>query len=474
MKRRDFIKTAAAAAGAAIGFPTIVPRSVFGQNAPSNRISLGIIGVGNRGGLLALHKVNKDLAVLAGLSDCFQSKRDNVTRLLNQKYGGNVCTPHRDYRELLARKDIDGVIVATHDQWHVPLAIAAARANKHMYVEKPLSPSIRWSQQLRKELAGKNLIFQFGTNQRGDIKAFHQACDLVANGYIGKLKEVHAWCPDMRQDVNNVRHSPFGRFIEEPVPQGFDYDTWIGPADMNPYTADRTDNFGGWHRYETSLGYVGGWGAHPLDIALWGSGHQFEPPVRYEATARMPKEFTKEELLPLMKEHLRDKLDMSNEFYNTICKWDLHAEFADGLKLRFMTSDVARPELDKYHVVKRDHGTTFFGENGWIGVDRSAFYSHDNNALRSLTLKPGEKSLDVHEGRTHMDHFIHAIKTGAPSGTSFEAAFASDVIAHMTNISSRLGRKIEWDSKAGGIVRDDEANAMLDRKPRRGYDFFLG
>ena len=470
--RRNFLKQTTAA-GAALAFPAIVPSSVVGAAAPSNRLNLALIGCGGRGRLLAVHAVKKELAVVTAACDCFQDRRERLAALMNKKYGGEVCVPYADYREVLARDDIDGVIVATHDHWHVPIAIAAARANKHMYVEKPLSPSVRWSQKLRKELEGKNLVFQYGTNQRGDKKGFHKACDLVVNGYIGKLREIHVWCPDMRQDVNVVEHPPFGKCVEAPVPEGFDYDTWIGPAEMNPYCPSRVTSHGGWHRYETSLGYVGGWGAHPLDIALWGAGRQFEAPVRYEATACMPKEFTREEILPLMVEMTRDKLDMSNTFFNTICRWDLRAEFADGLKLRFMTNDVALPELEKYHCVKRTHGTTFFGEDGWVGADRPGYYSSDGNKLRDVTLKPDEKSLNIHGERTHMDHFIHAIRTGAESGAGFETAFASDLISHMTDISARLGRAVEWDPETENIRGDDEANAMLVRTPREGYGFFL-
>jgi predicted dehydrogenase len=473
MNRRRFLKQGTAA-GAAIGFPTIVPSSVFGRNAPSNRVNLGLIGYGGRGSLLAAQYVNKDLAALVALSDCFENRCMAGKARINEKFGKDVCRIHRDYREILGRDDIDGVIVATHDHWHVPIAIAAARADKHMYVEKPLSPSVRWSQRLRKELAGRNLVFQYGANQRGaDRKSFHTACDLVVNGYIGKLREIHVWCPDMRQDVDVVSHPPFGKLVEQPVPGGFDYDVWIGPAEMNPYGEDRVDRYGGWHRHETSLGYVAGWGAHPLDIALWGSGRQNEAPVRYEAKGRMPSDFKAEELLPLMK-NAAGKFDPANTFYNTLCDWDCAAEFADGLKLRFMAAEVAKPELEKYHVVRRDHGTTFFGEDGWVGVDRMSYYSHDNNALRKVKPKPGDKTLNIHGGRSHMDHFIHAIKTGAESGCGFEAAFSSDLVSHMTDISARLRRKVEWDPKTGNIIGDDEANALLDRKPRAGYDFFIG
>jgi predicted dehydrogenase len=182
--RRKFLKTSALGAGA-VAFPSIVPSSVFGQNSPSKRVNLALIGCGSRMGALGLRGFAKlDGARIIAVVDPFTNKRDQFAQKLNEQYGGEFCKPFEDYREVLANKDIDGIVVATPDHWNAPVAIAAARAGKDMYVEKPLTVSLDLAKLLRKELAAKKCIFQYGTQQRSGKDA-RTAMELVWNGHIG-------------------------------------------------------------------------------------------------------------------------------------------------------------------------------------------------------------------------------------------------------------------------------------------------
>ena len=237
--RRSFLK-ATAALGAA---PWIVPSTVFGANAPSNRVTVAHLGVGSRASALIGMFVRHDDVQILALCDCFTNRREEMREKLNAKYGSEVVKAYPDFRDVLARDDIDTVVIATPDHWHVPLAIAAAKAGKDMYVEKPLGVSMPWAARLRKDLTANKRVFQYGTQQRSDAK-FRVACELVRNGYIGEIKRIEAWCPDMSSQFDAFSAKPYGSTEPAEPPEGFDYDMWLGPAPKKPYTVDRCTQFG--------------------------------------------------------------------------------------------------------------------------------------------------------------------------------------------------------------------------------------
>ena len=273
---------------------------------------------------------------------------------------------------MLARKDVDGVVVSTPDHWHVPVALYAARAGKDMYVEKPLGVAMAWAWKLRDAVAKHKVVFQYGTQQRGDQRQFRRACELVRNGYLGEIQRVDAWCPDMSSQFGNATVPPYGSTKPVDVPADLDYEMWIGPAPMKPYTADRTTCFGAYHIYDYALGFIAGWGAHPLDIAQWGLDADQSGPVRYEGTGKLPPK---------------------GSLWDSIESWDVHCEYADGVKLHFMGHRVAKPEVTRYHPAWADHGTTFFGAKGWISVNRSALYASDK-ALQKVADQAGRNAPD--------------------------------------------------------------------------------
>ncbi|MBI5091760.1 MAG: Gfo/Idh/MocA family oxidoreductase [Candidatus Hydrogenedentes bacterium] len=437
--RREFLKRTAAA----ITAPVILRSTALGKNAPSNRVNLALIGAGGRGNQLLNDFSHVQDAQVIAVCDCFKERRETTRDKLNKTYNGEVVTAYADFRELLALKDIDGVIVATPDHWHVPIAIAAARAGKDTYVEKPLGVSMEWAWKLRKAARRAKTVFQYGTQQRSS-PLFRKACELVRNGYIGEVRRIEAWCPDISSQYAAFHVPQYGSTDTAPVPEGFDYDRWLGPAQQKPYTVDRCTNFGAYHIYDYALGFIAGWGAHPLDIAQWGLNVDHTSPVRYEGTGSIP----------------------AKGLYDTIDSWDMECTYATGVKMRFMGHRVAQPVVSAYRKWN-DHGTTFHGGNGWISVDRGGIYASDPKLLE-ITLKAD----DVHLRRedSHAHDFVMCMKSRQLPLSHLEAAIRSDTISHLCDIAIRLRKPIEWDPEKERIVGDKEAAKMLARPLRKPWN----
>jgi predicted dehydrogenase len=381
--------------------------------------------------------------------DCNQPKREQVTSLINDYHGMKVCEPMADFRDVLGRPDIDAVIISTQDHWHVPLAYAAALAGKDVYVEKPLSPALRWSQQLRRIVTEKKTVVQYGTQQRGSMHQFRRACELVRNGYIGEVREVLAWCPDMSQQLKQAS-APYGSAVPEAPPTGMDYDMWIGPAPMQPYTRDRCTKYGGYHIYDYSLGFVAGWGAHPLDIVHWGLGMDHSGPRLVEGSGILPP---------------------AGSLWNTIESWDVHCEYPNQVRVRFMGHRIAEPVVRARRNFFRDEGVVFTGTKGWVGVDRTALYAGDRTLQ---THEVGENEIRLTRTASHARNFVDCIRSRQLPISPLEAAIRSDTVSHLTNIAIRRGLPIRWDPVAETIIGDDEAARMLDRPVRAKWDVIAG
>jgi hypothetical protein len=447
--RREFLKTTAGAA-ALLAAPTIVPSTVFGQNAPSNRINLAAIGVGNRGSTNVWQdfvSTQPDVRLVAAC-DCFASRREAFAAKANEFYGAKVCEPEADWRRVLARKDVDGVIISTPDHWHVPLAWHAARAKKDMYVEKPLGVAMVWAWKLRQAVAASGVVFQYGTQQRSSAE-FTRAVELVRNGYIGRVTHLDAWCSDMRSPggYEEVFAERFKDTEPAPVPADLDYETWIGPAPMKPYTKSRCTEWGAYHIYDYALGFIAGWGAHPLDIAQWGLDMDQTSPVSYEGTGEIPQ----------------------GGLFDTVEKWDVMCRYANGVTMRFMSDRVAKDVVGKMDPRRRpfvDHGTTFWGEDGWISVNRGGLYA-STRELQRAKIRDTEKP--VIRSSSQGANFVESMRTRRPTINPLESAIRSDTISHLANIAIRLGRPIEWDPAQERIVDDSEASKMLDRPMRKPW-----
>jgi hypothetical protein len=440
--RREFIRSAAVLAA-----PVIVPSTVFGRNAPSSRVHLAAIGVGNRGAGNVWQdfvETQQDVRIVAAC-DCFKGRREDFAAKVNAFYGSEVCAPMADWREVLARKDVDGVIISTPDHWHVPLAYHAAKAKKDMYVEKPLGVAMAWAWKLREAVAANKVIFQYGTQQRSSSE-FTRAVELVRNGYIGKVKHIDAWCSGMNSPggYDQVFNEHFKNTEPEPVPAGLDYEMWIGPAPMKPYTKSRCTEWGAYHIYDYALGFIAGWGAHPLDIAQWGLDMDGTSPVHYEGTGEIPK----------------------GGLFDTIDNWDVRCRYENGVTMRFMCDRVARDVEGVFDPRTRpylDHGTTFRGEDGWVSVSRGVLYASPKE-LQRTKIRDDEKPVirSSSQGR----NFVESMKTRRLTINPLESAIRSDTISHMSNIAIRLGRPVRWEPRAERIKDDAEATKMLDRPMR--------
>jgi predicted dehydrogenase len=429
----------------------IVPSSVLGRTAPSNRVNLAAIGLGNRGAANVWQdyvSTQDDVRVVAAC-DCFASRRTAFAARVDEHYGGRYCVPVADWRDVLRREDVDGVVISTPDHWHVPLAYHAAKAKKDVYVEKPLGVSMAWAFELRKAVSENGVVFQYGTQQRS-ASEFTRAVELVRNGYVGRIAHVDAWCSGMRSPGTyaQVFEERFRDTDPAPVPEDLDYETWIGPAPMKPYTKSRCTEWGAYHVYDYALGFIAGWGAHPLDIAQWGLDADHTSPVSYEGRGDVPE----------------------GGLFDTVDNWDVRCRYADGVTLRFMCDRVARdvPGLmdDPRARPFLDHGTTFWGEDGWISVSRGFLYARPKS-LQTAGIRDDERPV-VRSSSQGRD-FVESMRARRPTINPLESAIRSDTISHLSDIAVRLGRPIRWDPVAEAVLDDEEASARLKRPMREPW-----
>ena len=404
ISRRGFLRGAAAGA---VAFPAIVPASVFGQNAPSERVTVGKIGCGGRGG--AIGGVGGEVVASC---DCWESRRERWAR------AGHVKA-YADFRELLARDDIDAVAVASTDHWHVHHTVAAAKAGKDVYCEKPLGVCLREDLICRETLHRYGRMFQYGTQQRSSGHC-RFGCELVRSGYIGEVKELYVSAPDS---------APGGSYKPLPVPAGLDYDMWLGPALWRPYCGQAVGGDGWWHDYDYAIGFIAGWGAHPLDILVWGYDTHRTGPWEVKGTATIP----------------------TTGRNNVVMRWDVDLQFANGVKMKFVPGG--------------DY-TKFTGTEGWVGISRGGIQAEPASLLR-VKLKPGDVHLPVSRGHGH--NFAQSVKTRIQPVSHIDDAVRSDTISHVSDIAIRLGRKVVWDPAKEEFVNDPLATRMLGRSYREPW-----
>lgn len=437
--RRRFVKESALAA-ASVAVPTLVQSAVLGRSAPSNRVNLAMIGVGSRGFAVMQGFARHDDVRVVAVCDPFRARREHARSWLNEKYGGSFAEAYEHFQEVLARDDVDGVVICTPDHWHVPAATYAARAGKDMYVEKPLGVCLTWAWRLRDTIRRYGSVFQYGTQQRSDWR-FRFACELVRNEYIGRLQRIEVWCPDVSDDWNDFQVKRYGSTEPAPVPDGFNYNLWLGPAPEATYTVDRCRREGAFHIYDYALGFIAGWGAHPLDIAQWGKDADHTGPVYFDGRGEVP----------------------SKGLLDTVAWWDVQCEYADGVAMRFMCHRFAKPIVMKYREQWVGHGTTFFGSEGWVSVDRGGLHASDP---KLLTIKLGPDDVHLYRSPSQDRNFVDCMKTRAATINPIDSAIRSDTICHLSNIAIRAGRPIRWDPDAERILNDEQAACMLDRPLR--------
>lgn len=431
--RRRFLGRTAAGAAAAVAFPDIIPSSALGLAgavAPSNRVALGCIGVGSRGGYLLGAFLELEDVNVVGVCDVKSDRREWAKAQVDQRNEDTACEMYLDFQEIVQRDDIDAFVIASTDHWHVLLALAAVRAGKDVYVEKPLGLSLEQDVALRTAVRQHGAIFQFGTQQRS-TRDFRLACELVRNGRIGELKEVNVWAPPSESG---------GPLNVAPVPDYLDYDRWLGPAPEVPYTFERDSNKWWWFNSDYAIGFIAGWGIHPIDIALWGGGAALETPVTIEGTGAFSKE----------------------GICNTATSWDLTCAYDAGVTMHFRSAP-APDEWKARYSAETDHGTAFEGTEGWVHVDRRRVKAHEESLL-ATEFGPDEPRLYVSDH--HARNFIDCVKSRKDPISPIEAAVSGDMLCQVSDIALRLERKVTWDPVAERFRDDPEADRFLTRAMR--------
>jgi hypothetical protein len=448
LQRRDFLKAATGIGVGLIALPQIVPSSALGADgaaAPSNRIGLGVIGLGIQGtGNMRAFLGNKEVRV-AAVCDVHATQRQKGKQVVDDWYSNTDCAALKDFRDLIARPDIDAVQITAPDHWHPLIAIEAARRKKHMYCEKPIGWSFRAAQAVLKSVQLSGVVFQFGTQQRSG-GFFRQACELVRNGKIGQLKTILVGVPGSWTCPKQPT---------EPVPPELDYEMWLGPAPMAPYCYERcrpyTDpprnpnlsSWGAWSIWycisDYCIGMIGNWGVHHLDIAQWGNGTDLSAPNEIEGTGVFPQ-------------------DMLTDGATS---WQVENRYANGVTLVHMDDGTA-----KKHPLQAEgygHGVLFLGAEGWVHVDRERITANP----KSLTkLKIGPNEINLFKSDNHHVNFIDAAKGRTKPAAPIESAVRSDTLCNLQQIAIKLKRKLQWDPAKETFLNDPEANGMLDRPMR--------
>ncbi|MCB1122383.1 MAG: Gfo/Idh/MocA family oxidoreductase [Verrucomicrobiae bacterium] len=428
MNRRRFLKsTASAAAGLAV--PTIIPSHLWGGSnltLPSNKINMGFIGVGGMGsGHLRTFLGFEDVHVRA-ICDVRQEHRDRAKERVDQAYGNTECTTYNDFRELLARDDIDAVLIAVPDHWHVLIGQEAARRGKAMYYEKPMAYTVAEAQAIRATINRYGSIFQFGTQQRSDPR-FRFAVELARNGYLGQLQRVV---------IGSASFTEVPPQPEQAVPEGLDYNFWLGPAPWSPYTDLRcTRNWTLIRDY--SLGCLSGaWGIHHVDIAQWTMDADNSGPISVEAQGSIPKE----------------------GLYDTFQHFESEHVYANGAKVLHMDHDITRKRFFQFDVKGSSMGILWEGDEGWVYVARG-YINASSEALLRVTIGPNEIKLPI--SNDHRRNFLDAIRKGVDPICPVGPGVKSEIVCQQADIAIRVGQKLEWDNDKEMFINHPIANSML-------------
>jgi len=411
ISRRAFVQ----GVGLSVAAPYVITSTALGAPGTppaSERVTVGKIGYGGRGSGIA----GVGGQVVAAC-DTWKNRRDHWAARAK-------CPAYVDFRDVLARDDIDAVCIATPDHWHVPIAIAAARAGKDMYCEKPLGLTVREDQLCRDAVRRYGRIFQYGTQQRSSAHCRY-GCELVRSGYIGEVKEIHVLVPEGWSG---------GSVTPAPVPEALDYERWLGPARWRPYCnqAHYGDGSGWAYTYDYCLGYIAGCGAHPLDILQWGYDSHLAGPWEVEGTGWIPPEGRND----------------------TVMRYNVDFRFANGVKLNVKAG-------------KRDwvgnNCTTFIGTEGSISISRE-WVKADPASL--LTIKLKDNDVHLPQSNNHGVNFAESVKSRLDPVSNIEDAVRSNFISTIADIAIRTGRKIVWDPAKEEIVGDDQASRRLSRPYR--------
>jgi len=431
ISRRQFITRTTGAALGAISFPYIVPSSVLGQGdtiAPSERITMGCIGVGWQGTSNLKSFISENACQIVAVCDVDKNHLRDAVNHVNNHYKNTSCAAYADYRELLARYDIDAVSISLPDHWHAIPAIEAARSGKDIFGEKPLSHRFNEGRAICEAVKRYGRVWQTGSWQRSE-QNFRLACELVRNGRIGKVHTVEVGLPSGHKDYAKTQ----GQEQPGPAPAELDYDFWLGPAPYEPYCPARVHKNWRWH-----LDYGGGqlmdWVGHHVDIALWGLNLDYTGPYEIEGHGEYPED----------------------GLWNTATSYRLTAKYANGI-----TMVVAGGHSDI------QGGTKWIGEAGWVWVTRGNKIDAQPKELLDEKLRPDEIHLFASPG--HWRNFLDCVKSRDTTIAPCEVAHRSATPGHLGQIAMLSGRKIRFNPDTEEIINDATATRMLGKAMRNPW-----
>jgi predicted dehydrogenase len=418
-----------------IALPTIVPSSLLGKNSPSNRINMAVIGCGRQMIQPNIPQLldSKNAQILA-VCDLDSWRLANAKKQVNDYYSKergstyNGCRSFDDFRKVLQLKEIDAVMIATPDHWHVPAAIEAARAGKHVSLEKPISTCIGHGQKLVEAIRKYKVITRNDSEFRS-TPIFARAVELVRTGQIGKIQKIHVAVP---AELNG---SALGPQKSTPVPSELNYDMWLGPAFEADYTENRVHAqkaYGrpGWMRVDAYCnGMISNWGAHLMDIAQWGNDTEYTGPVSVEGSGEFDK-----------------------GLWNTLNKFEIKYRYSNGVELFYK---IERPYV------------RFEGTNGWVEVEYPDKLSASSTEI--LNANTGEAGKPFRDTLSDKEDFLMAVKSGKPSLEPLETAHRTISICQLGLISIKTGSKLTWDPQKEEIIGDNAASAMLNLPIREKY-----
>ena len=430
MNRRQFLRKIAGTTVGAIGFPYLIGSSALGKDGsvmPSNRIVMGCIGVGWMGTNNLENFLKEPDAHVVAVCDIDKKHLHDAKNIVDKKYGNQDCATYHDFRELLARADIDAVSIGVPDHWHAIPSIAAASAGKDIYGEKPLSHCLAEGRAICDAVKRYNRVWQTGSWQRSEPN-FRFACELVLNGRIGKVHTVEVGLPSGHTDFAGTK----GQEDIIPPPAELDYDFWLGPAPYAPYAPARVHKNWRWN-YDYGGGQLMDWVGHHVDIAHWGLGLDYSGPVEIECYGDSP----------------------NTGLWNTATKYRATAMYANGIKLI-----LAGGHAD---ICNGRRGTKWIGEEGWVWVDRSGIDAKPKSLLHETF---GSNEIHLYRSPGHWRNFLDCIKTRSTTLAPCEVAHRSASVGHIALIAMKTGRKLTWDPQKESFTNDYDAARFLSRSMR--------
>lgn len=424
-------------AGAALAAPYVITSTALGgEGRPpaSERVVTGYLGVGPRGLLNLREQLSCPEAQVAAVCDVWKPRRDQAKSVVDAHYQNTDCAAYNDFRELLDRGDIDAVGIGSTDHWHVPMSVAAAKAGKDVCVEKPLGVCVAEDQICREVIRRYDRVFQYGTEARS-VAACRLGAELVRSGRIGEVRQIRVKAP------NSIAG---GSLAPKPVPKELDYDLWLGPAPWRPYCGC-PDSGGNWfHVYDYAIGFIAGWGAHPLDLLVWAFDTHLAGTWEVEGTGVVPEQGAN----------------------NVVIDWDVRIQFSGGVSMEYWATGVPKEEHPR--LAKLGNYAQLIGTEGWIALYYASM-DCEPQSLRDAPLGPNDVHLPVAQGQER--NFIKCVRTRETPVSNIDDAVHSDLISHVSEIAIRAGRKITWDPAKEEIVGDAEASRMLTRAVREPWQF---